>query len=174
MIPRSCSIADESGDGPAGGGSRGADAIPDGDHGLEVTGLRAQPGGGPLGVGASPVPQSQRAGGVTVGRDEALPGHVLGLLPQPTRQRGAEVVAEPGVGHALAFRAARKARKAGKAGKDCHGAGLLWSGGATAIVASDPQRGVGLDQTPLRVLATTARRRTSADIRRQAPAVQVH
>ena len=39
------------------------------------------------------------------------------------------------------------------------------------VVASDPQRGVGLDQTPLRVLATTAclRRRTSADIRRHAP-----
>jgi hypothetical protein len=44
------------------------------------------------------------------------------------------------------------------------------------VVASDPQRGVGLDQTPLRVLATTARsrRRTSADVRRLAPAVQVH
>jgi hypothetical protein len=34
------------------------------------------------------------------------------------------------------------------------------------VVASDPQRGVGLDQTPLRVLATTAllRRRTSATV----------
>jgi hypothetical protein len=43
------------------------------------------------------------------------------------------------------------------------------------VVASDPQRGVGLDQTPLRVLATTARsrRRTSADIRRRAPAMQL-
>src|SRR6202012_3077769 len=29
------------------------------------------------------------------------------------------------------------------------------------VVASDPQRGVGLDQTPLRVLATTARTRRS-------------
>jgi hypothetical protein len=44
------------------------------------------------------------------------------------------------------------------------------------VVASDPQRGVGLDQTPLRVLATTAclRRRTSADIRRHVPAMQLH
>lgn len=42
------------------------------------------------------------------------------------------------------------------------------------VVASDPQRGVGLDQTPLRVLATTARskRRTSADIRRRGRTVQ--
>src|ERR1700744_1122774 len=33
------------------------------------------------------------------------------------------------------------------------------------VVTSDPQRGVGLDQTPLRVLATTAlRRRTSATV----------
>jgi hypothetical protein len=37
-------------------------------------------------------------------------------------------------------------------------------------VASDPQRGVGQDQTPLRVLATTTRskRRTSVDVRRPA------
>lgn len=43
------------------------------------------------------------------------------------------------------------------------------------VVASDPQRGVGLDQTPLRVLATMARsrRRTSADIRRRGLTVQL-
>ena len=42
-------------------------------------------------------------------------------------------------------------------------------------VACDPQRGVGLDQTPLRVLATTAmsRRRTSDDPRRHTPTMQV-
>ncbi|HEY1443136.1 MAG TPA: hypothetical protein VGF65_20490, partial [Mycobacterium sp.] len=43
------------------------------------------------------------------------------------------------------------------------------------VVASDPQRGVGLDQTPLRVLATTARsrRRTSAEASRRGPAMQL-
>ena len=70
----------ESGDRPARGGRRGADVVADGDHGAEVAGLRSQPPGGPLGVGARPVPQPQRARGVTVSRDEAVPGHRVGLL----------------------------------------------------------------------------------------------
>src|ERR1700738_1132261 len=42
------------------------------------------------------------------------------------------------------------------------------------VVASDPQRGVGLDQTPLRVLATTRRLCTSPRVDADGRPVQLH
>lgn len=46
--------------------------------------------------------------------------------------------------------------------------------GDRQVVASDPQRGVGLDQTPLRVLATTRRCCTSPTLDADGRATQLH